>query len=333
VTLVVTGAAGWFGQAFLELLAGTDEVVRAVVHKPADVVTVLDVLPQAQVHVVDLTRGASEVFEGLDGCRVVHAAGVIHPSNVREFQAVNVGATRNVIDAALASGVTRFVHLSSNSPIGTNPTAQERFRDNEPYDPYLEYGRTKMLGEAVVREGLDGAGVTGVILRPPWFYGRHQPQRQARFLKSVRTGRFPMIGAGHNRRSMVDVDTLAQAAWLSLKADVTGVPSYWIADEQPYAMTQIVQAVWDAAEAEGLPVKRSVVRLPALAGRLAQKADEILQARGHYQQEIHVAGELDKTIACEVTGAVRDLGFSPATDLVAGMRRSYRWGLDHGQDV
>jgi nucleoside-diphosphate-sugar epimerase len=98
-------------------------------------------------------------------------------------------------------------------------------------------------------------------------------------------------------------------------------------------MTQIVQAVWDAAEAEGLPVKRSVVRLPALAGRLAQKADEILQARGHYQQEIHVAGELDKTIACEVTGAVRDLGFSPATDLVAGMRRSYRWGLDHGQDV
>jgi hypothetical protein len=30
---------------------------------------------------------------------------------------------------------------------------------------------------------------------------------------------------------------------------------------------------------------------------------------------------------------MRDLGYEPAQDLVEGMRRSYRWGLDHGQEV
>ena len=333
MTLVVTGAAGWFGQAFLELLAGEEGDVRVIVRQPADVPTVRALLPRARVYVADLVAGADEPFEGLSSCTVVHAAGVIHPATVSDFEAVNVRATENVLLAALAAGVSRFVHVSSNSAIGTNPTPLEAFRDNEPYDPYLAYGRSKMAGEVLVREGLDNAGVPGVVLRPPWFYGRHQPLRQARFLKAVRSGGFPMIGAGDNKRSMVDVDRLARAAWQALTAEVTGVPSYWIADARPYAMTEVVDAVWEAAELEGLPVKRRVLRLPAVAGPVAQRVDAFLQGRGRYVQEIHVAGELDKTIACEVTGAVRDLGFEPADDLVAGMRRSYRWGLDHGQDV
>lgn len=333
MTLVVTGAAGWFGQAFLELLATQDVDVRVAVRHPADVPVVRTLLPRARVYVTDLVAGAEEPFEGLSACTVVHAAGVIHPATVAQFEAINVRATENVLLAALAAGVSRFVHLSSNSAFGTNPTPQEVFRDNEPYDPYLAYGRTKMAGEVLVREGLENAGVPGVVLRPPWFYGRHQPQRQARFLRSVRSGRFPMIGAGDNKRSMVDVDSLARAAWQALSAEISGVPSYWIADAQPYTMTDVVNAVWDAAELEGLPVKRQVMRLPAIAGPVAQRIDGFLQNRGRYVQEIHVAGELDKTIACEVTGAVRDLGFQPATHLVAGMRRGYRWGLDHGQDV
>jgi nucleoside-diphosphate-sugar epimerase len=98
-------------------------------------------------------------------------------------------------------------------------------------------------------------------------------------------------------------------------------------------MTEIIAAVQEAAAAEGLDVTPGVRRLPALAGRVAYRLDATLQKRGLYQQEIHVAGELDKTIACSVAGAMRDLDFRPATSLVEGMRRSYRWGLEHGQAV
>lgn len=336
MTLVVTGAAGWFGSAFLELLAQRDAAdVRALVHSPSDVRAVTARLPGARVYVGDVSseQDVADLFEGLASCEVVHAAGVIHPAAVAQFDRVNAVGSRLVVQQALRHGLRRFVHISSNSVVGTNPTAEEAFRDHEPYHPYLGYGASKMRGEIEVTSALEAAGVPGVVLRPPWFYGRFQPERQARFLKTVRSGRFPLIGGGGNRRSMVDVDRLATAAWLALEADTSGVRPYWIADAQPYTMTEILDAVRQAARLEGLAVTDGAMRLPAIVGPLAYRVDATLQRLGRYQQEIHVAGELDKTIACRVDGAVRDLGFEPATDLVAGMRRSYRWGLDNGQDV
>ena len=334
MTLVVTGAAGWFGSALLDRL-GDSADVRVLVHSPADVPTVLARMPGARVQVGDIAdpQVVADLFDGVGSCEVVHAAGVIHPRSVSEFERVNAVGSALVVAEALRHGLRRFVHISSNSAIGTNPTPDEAFRDNEPFHPYLGYGASKMHAEIAVSEALDGAGVPGVILRPPWFYGRFQPERQARFLKTVRAGRFPLIGDGENRRSMVDVDRLAAAALLALGADTDGVRPYWIADAQPYTMNEILAAVREAARAEGLAVTDGALRLPAIAGRVAHAADAMLQRFGRYQQEIHVAGELDKTIACRVDGAVRDLGFEPATDLVEGMRRSYRWGLDNGQDV
>lgn len=336
MTLVVTGAGGWFGRAFVDLLAGeAADDVRLVVRDPSDVPGLRQALPGAQVYVADLTdeQAAADVFEGLRECTVVHAAGIIHPRRVADFHTVNVEGTRNVVTEALRAGLTRFVHISSNSVIGTNPGPDEAFRDQEPYHPYLGYGQSKMAGELVVTRALAQAGVPAVILRPPWFYGRFQPERQARFLKTVRSGRFPLVGDGRNRRSMVDVDRLAHAAWLALSADTDGVRPYWVADAEPYSMLEVLDAVRQAARLEGLAVTDGVLRLPAIAGRIAYRVDAALQKRGRYQQEIHVAGELDKNIACQVDGAVRELGFQPATDLVEGMRRSYRWGLNNGQDL
>ncbi|TXH40779.1 MAG: NAD(P)-dependent oxidoreductase [Actinobacteria bacterium] len=336
MTIVVTGAAGWFGSAFLDVLRHQDvEDVRVLVHSPADVPTTLAALPDARIHVGDVADPAvvSDLFAGVDSCEVVHAAAVIHPARVSDFERVNAVGAGVIVSEALRHGLRRFVHLSSNSAVGTNPTPEETFRDNEPYDPYLGYGLSKMRGEVVVRRALEEATVPGVILRPPWFYGRFQPARQARFLKTVREGRFPLIGDGRNRRSMVDVDRLADCAWLALRSDTEAVRTYWVADARPYSMNEILDAVREAAIAEGLPVREAALHLPAVAGKVAYRVDALLQRFGRYQQEIHVAGELDKNIACTVDGAIRDLGFEPARDLVDGMRVSYRWGLENGQDV
>ena len=102
---------------------------------------------------------------------------------------------------------------------------------------------------------------------------------------------------------------------------------------QPLAVWAVGNAVDRAARAEGLEVVDKVLRLPNAAGVMAEKVDAALQKRGKYQQEIHVAGELNKNIACSIAGARRDLGYDPQISLVEGMRRSYRYGLENGQDV
>ncbi len=71
------------------------------------------------------------------------------------------------------------------------------------------------------------------------------------------------------------------------------------------------------------------LRLPALAGRLAERADGRSRA-GRYVQQLHVLGELDKTIACDISVARAELGYEPEVELEEGMRRSVRWCVDQG---
>src|SRR3712207_1589716 len=150
---VVTGAGGWFGRAFLHAIGQAEQAppgagplaragaVRALVQSPAEVEAVLEVLPSAQVHVGEVTDPAvlAPLFEDARDASVVHAAGVIHPAKVADFERVNVGGTRAVLDAARAVGVRRMVHVSSNSPFGVNADPTDVFRHDEPYDPYMGY--------------------------------------------------------------------------------------------------------------------------------------------------------------------------------------------------
>jgi nucleoside-diphosphate-sugar epimerase len=53
--------------------------------------------------------------------------------------------------------------------------------------------------------------------------------------------------------------------------------------------------------------------------------DKCLQGLGMYQTEIHVAGEMNKDIACSIEKARRELGYNPKIDLKEGMKRSLDW--------
>ena len=348
-TTIVTGAGGWLGRALLASFSGVwgsgdtsiggesharDGVLRALVHTANEVAGVLVVAEGAEVHVGDMTdpEVLKRLFEGADGATVIHAAGVIHPKRASDFVVNSVGA-RAVVAQAITTGVGRFVHVSSNSPFGVNSAPDDVFRADEPYRPYLGYGRSKMDAELVVRAAVDAGDLDAVIVRPPWFYGPFQPERQTSFFRLVRRGIFPMFGAGENRRSMVYIGNLVDGiVRAEQQADATG-KAYWIADARPYPMTEVVATVKQALADAGIKVSERQVRVPRLFGDLAEKADGFLQERGRYQQELHVVGELNKTIACDISAARADLGYEPTVDLAEGMRRSVRWCLDQGIEL
>jgi nucleoside-diphosphate-sugar epimerase len=336
-TAVVTGAAGWLGQNLVRALAPHRERVRCLV-RDADDASLLSVVgPSVETVVGDVRDPAAldALFDGIGPATVFHAAGVIHPEGkIRSLFDVNVGGTQLTLDRARRAGAVRFVHVSSNSPFGANPSPVDRFTEDSPYNPYMSYGQSKLEAEQLVMRSYEHGDLQTVILRPPWFYGPFQPARQTQFLGAVRRGRFPLVGDGTQQRSMVFTGNLVHGLLLAETADKAPGNAYWIADAQPYQLNDIFETIRAALEAEGLTVsERRPIRIPALVGSIAETADKFVQDRGRYVQAVHVLGELKDTIACDISRARAELGYEPPTALLDGMRESIRWCLANGDEI
>lgn len=268
-----------------------------------------------------------------DGATLIHLAGVIHPRHrTSEFMRVNVYGTRKIVEAAARAGVKRAIVMSSNSPIGASKNPFELFDERSSYRPYMGYGKSKHLME----EWLNARVVASlppevVIVRAPWFYGPSQPARQTRLFRLIRQGRFPLFGRGEARRSLGYVDSLAYGILLASDARQAAGGTYWLADERPYSMFEIVETVRAVLREDfHLRVNPKIIRLPRMIPDIARAGDRILQSVHLYNQSIHVLSEMNLTIACAITKAVREIGYRPLVDLREGMRRSVEWCLSNG---
>ncbi len=334
---IVTGAAGWLGQNLVRELAPRRDRVRCLVRDEGERPLVEVIAPSVEVVVGDVRDPAAldRLFDGAASATVFHALGVVHAAGrTREFFDTNVGGTDLVLDRARRTRARRVVHVSSNSPFGANPSRDHRFTEDSPYNPYLAYGESKRQAEELVLRAAERGDVEAVVLRAPWFYGPNQPPRQSRFFSAIRRGRFPIVGDGTQRRSMVYTGHLVQGMLLAEEVPEAAGRAYWIADAEPYELRDVIATVRAALEAEGLEVSpRRPRRLPLPAAVLAARADAFLQARGRYLQAVHVLGELKDTIACDVSRAREELGFDPSTSLLDGMRASIRSCLDRGEQL
>ena len=195
----------------------------------------------------------------------------------------------------------------------------------------MNYGRSKMQMELAVRERQRKRLIETVIIRAPWFYGPNQPPRQSLFFRMIREGQAPIVGSGDNLRSMCYIDNLCQGLLLAAANQGANGQTYWIADRRPYSMNEIIDTIERLLESEfGHRCAHKRARLPSLASSVAFTADAALQALGLYHQKIHVLSEMNKTIACSVAKAERELDFRPTIDLEEGMRRSLAWCRSKG---
>lgn len=150
----------------------------------------------------------SAALEGVDG--VIHIAGLAHAKNVSpgEIHRVNVLGAARLAESCAASGVRRFVLLSTAKVHG-NESAGRPFRDADPPLPADLYAMSKWEGEQAVRRALVGSDVQVTIVRSPLVYG---PEVKANFLSLLKLvdSRLPLPFANiRNERSIIFVDSLA----------------------------------------------------------------------------------------------------------------------------
>ena len=183
MTIAITGATGFVGQALLDRAAKAGIAVRALTRReqpPRDGVEWIcgDLDDQAALR--RLCLGAEAV---------IHVAGVVNAPDADGFTRGNVTGTLNLIEAARFAGVPRLVHVSSLS-------ARE---------PDLSvYGASKARDERLVR----ASGIDWTIVRPPGIYG----PRDTEYLEMFRLARWGLLPVPlrEGRSSLIHVDDLAR---------------------------------------------------------------------------------------------------------------------------
>jgi nucleoside-diphosphate-sugar epimerase len=342
--ILITGATGWLGRALLEGLiygigdidCGTQKITKnskaRVLVSPKDNVRVLDKYKDwIDVVIGDVTNlnECKIFFLNASQSTLYHTAGVIHPKKTSCFYAINHQGTLNILNAAKEAGIKKAIVMSSNSPIGCNIKKNSFFDELSPFNPYMHYGKSKMLMEQDIIELQKSTNMEITRIRAPWFYGPFQPKRQIIFFKMIASGKFPLIGDGKNKRSMVYIGNLVQGLILAALSDGKN-KLYWIADEEAYTMNFIVKTINDVMRNDfGFKTKKNTIKLPSFLGDIAYFLDKTIQAFGFYNQKIHVLSEMNKNITCSILLAKKELGYKPSISLREGMIRSIRSAISN----
>lgn len=217
----VTGGTGFVGNEVLRQLVAAGHGVRALVRAGSE--AKLALREQVEVWPGDVTDPACLVG-ALDGCdAIIHLVGIIRefPDKGVTFERLHVEGTDNLLIAAQAQGVKRYLHMSSN---GTRPNA------------VAQYHRTKWQAEEAVR----ASGLDWTILRPSLIFGPGGEfiTMLADLIRKMPV--VPVIGGGRYRMQPVTVRQVAESFVKALDLPQTIGQTYELGGGQSYSYEEIL---------------------------------------------------------------------------------------------
>ena len=204
MTVLVTGAAGYLGNQIVKKLVALGHPVRAMARHPSKAQLRLQEVADS----VDIVQGDVTVPDSLspvmnDVSAVIHLVAIAIEKRGQTYEEVNFQGTVNVLNAAQAAGVKRFINMSQNGA-----------RSDLPYRFLASKGRAQEYVAASTMEW--------TALRPSAIFG---PQDEffntfARLLKLTPLV-FPLIGGGKAEFQPVSVHDVVEAVIRSLDDDGT----------------------------------------------------------------------------------------------------------------
>lgn len=188
LTVAVTGAAGFVGQALVARLLAEGHAVRALVHRSP-----LTIDHPALESVLGGLGDEAALARLIEGAEViVHVAGVVRGRDAGDFLPVN------------AEGVARMARVAEARP---RPPRMILISSLAARAPHLShYAASKRAGEA----RLAASALDHTILRPPAIYGPGDRELVPLF-ETMARGIVPLPGVRGARASLIHVEDLARA--------------------------------------------------------------------------------------------------------------------------
>jgi nucleoside-diphosphate-sugar epimerase len=311
-SVFVTGAAGFIGRALVDRYRALGSVVRGV-----------DLQEAAGDGIVrgDVTA-PGEWQRHADGCElVVHTAALVGLySSPRGFWEANVVAPRLAMDAAIAGGAQRFVHLSSIVVFGFD--FEGEVDERTPVRPNgVPYVDTKIASEQVVLAAHAAGELPCTIVRPGDVYGPRSRPWTLEPIRLLKSKQLVLPAGGRGTHSPVYVDDLVDGivrAGASPEAAggifiLTGAEHPTIGDFVRYYCDMLGVPPTRTAPTR---VVRTIARGLDAAGRVRGERSEVTPAAVDY---------FTRRGTYSIRHAREVLGYDPRHDLTSGMRSTESW--------
>ncbi len=317
--ILVTGGGGFLGGAIVRKLCERGDRVRVIGRRR---------YPWLEAAGVDCLQGdiadATSCRKAVAGC-----AGVIHTAAIpgvwgdyAVYYNANYLGTKNLLDAARAEGLTRFLYTSTPSVVhgGHGISGGD---ESLPYpDHYLTpYAATKALAEKLVLAS-NAPDLTTAAIRPHLIFGPGDTQLIPKLLARAKAGTLRIIGDGRNRISVSYVQNVADAHILAYdrltpKSPVAG-QAYFVNEPEPVNCWDFINRIVTGA---GLPrIAKSVPAGVAYgAGWLCEAFGKLTRRRDDPRLTRFLVTQLSTDHWFIVDKARRDLGWEPAVGLDAGV--------------
>jgi nucleoside-diphosphate-sugar epimerase len=225
VNILITGGSGFLGKSLLRELFSPESPLAPDRVRVYDLQDVPAEFQDRVEYIQGDVRNAEMLKAACDGMDIVlHLAAVVdwgvRPEE--EIIDVNVGGTRNAIQACLRAGVRHLVHVSSLDAVYTGKPLVD-IDESQAYPETFKttYCKSKYLSEIAALEA-HGDELRTVVLRPSDIYGEMDPYHVDSLVDMAKGGFYVRLGSGNSKCQHVYSGNMAHALLMAGSALLNG---------------------------------------------------------------------------------------------------------------
>ncbi len=221
----LTGATGFIGGRIAQQLRERGDEVRVLARDPAKGGALA--ARGCEVIAGSLADEAA-IATGLEGCdAAIHAAAIYKvgiPESARpEMHEANVRGAERVLEAALAAGTPKVIHVSTVAAFGnTHGEVVDESYEHPGTSFTSYYEETKWQAHRIARRLIAERGLPCTIVQPGGVYGPGDHSELAHLTREVLAGRMPLVPFPGFGTVIAHVDDVAAGILLALDEGATG---------------------------------------------------------------------------------------------------------------
>ena len=330
--ILITGASGFIGSAIVaralkegyETWAG----IRASSSK--------DMLQDKRINFIDLNYAHTDKlteqlvdFANTHGKfdAIVHVAGITKAIDKNDFEKINYGYTKNLVDALINANMVpkSFVFMSTLGAVGVGDEINySPMRTHRIPKPNTLYGKSKLLAETYLKST---PGFPYIILRPTGVYGPNDTDYLI-LMKAVQKG--INVGAGFKKQllSFIYISDLVDIVFLAINKEVSR-REYFVSDGKGYTddeFNKIVQRALNKKRVLRLKIPLFMVKA---ASHVSEKIGEKLNKPVTFNTDKYKIMK-QRNWVCDITPLEEELGFTPKFYLNEGVEKTVAWYKEKG---